>query len=473
MKKKRLVVVSNRLPIVVERRGPKWKVSPGTGGLVTALAPVLRGRGGLWIGWPGTPEAADVTGPLEEASREAGYDLAPVVLSSKQVDGYYHGFSNEVMWPLFHDFEGRCNFEPRYWESYQEVNRKFAEKIVSLSGRGDFVWVQDYHLMCVGRELRAKGFRARLGYFQHIPFPPADMYLKLPWRQQVIEALLTFDLIGFQTVRDRNNFLLCVRRLLPDAPIQGKGNVQTIQHKKREVRVGAFPIGIDYSMYAGDAGTETVKERALGLHRDLPDRQLILGLDRLDYTKGIPHRLKAFRNLLRRYPKLRGKVTMIQIVVPSRKSIPEYAHLKEDVERLVGDINGEYTRSGWVPIHYMFRSLSHNELLAYYRTAEIALITPLKDGMNLVAKEYCAASTDENGVLILSEFAGAAGQLGRHALVVNPYDILGVADAIHQAYTMPPDERRMRMRKLRQLIRKNDVFSWVDSVLAESFPESP
>jgi alpha,alpha-trehalose-phosphate synthase [UDP-forming] len=464
----RLIVVSNRLPFTFRKDADGvWHAEPGGGGLVTALLPVLRNRGGTWIGWTGaTEEASELGEALASAGEGAGYRLEGVPLTTEEMENFYLGFSNEIIWPLFHDLQSLCDFDPVYWRTYCEVNAKYAEVIKANSAGGDFVWVHDYHLMNVGAELRRRDVHARLGFFLHIPFPSPDLFMKLPWRLSLLQALLEFDLIGFQTALDRRNFVQCARMLVKDAQIEGRGQVLVARVGKREVRIGAFPISIDFAAFQRRAGTPEVTDKAAELHRLLPERKIILGIDRLDYTKGIPLRLKAFENLLERYPSLREKVSFIQVVVPSREDIPEYHRLRTEIEQLVGHINGRFARpGGWVPIWYEYRSLSRLELLAYYRAADIGLITPLKDGMNLVAKEYCTCSIEEDCVLILSEFAGAAAQLYRGALLVNPYDIEGVADAIHRAAAMHPEERQARMRRMRNSIREQDVFWWVDSFL--------
>jgi trehalose 6-phosphate synthase/phosphatase len=464
----RLIVVSNRLPFSF-RRGDDGhaRVEPSGGGLVTALLPVLRHRGGMWIGWPGAAEISQgLQAEMAHVGEDAGYSLKPVPLSREEVRNFYEGFSNEVIWPLFHDLQSLCNFDPAYWRTYREVNRKFAEVVHNASGPGDFVWVHDYHLMGVAAELRRLETEARVGFFLHIPFPSPDIFLKLPWRLQIIESLLQFDLVGFQTVRDRRNFVQCVRTLVPGAEFDGRGQVLQGRAGSRKLRVGNFPISIDFNTFMRQATAPDVAAHAKELHRLLPDRKLILGIDRLDYTKGIPLRLRAFQNLLERYPDLRERVSLIQVVVPSREDIDRYRELKTEIERLVGQINGSFVRpGGWVPVWYVYRSLSRRDLLAYYRAADIALVTPLKDGMNLVAKEYCACSIEEDRVLILSEFAGAAAQLSRGAVLVNPYDIEGVADAIRRACNMERRERRARMLRMRRSIREHDVFQWVDSFL--------
>src|SRR5207248_1578498 len=343
----RLIVVSNRLPFALDSTGEDlWTVTPAAGGLVSAVEPVLRERGGTWIGWPGTAGEVPKT-PLAEATRGAGYKVVPVALSETDRDEFYYGYSNEVIWPLFHDLQNFCNFEPGYWQTYKAVNDRFADTIACCAQPNDFVWVHDYHLMYVAQALRERGVSQKLSgltFFLHIPFPPYDIFAKLPQQQRLLRA-------------------------------------------------------------------------------NMPDCQLILGVDRLDYSKGIPERLRAYRDALGRHPELRGRVVLIQVVVPSRVEIPRYHEFKQRMDRLVGDINGRFSTSNWLPVQYHFRSLGREDLLAHYRGCDIAFVTPLKDGMNLVAKEYCACRIDENGVLILSHFAGAAEQLKTGALLVNPYDV--------------------------------------------------
>ncbi len=465
----RLVVVSNRLPISLSRAEEGgWQVEPSLGGLVTALAPILRERGGLWIGWPGVSEEVDLDRVTTVAGEGVGYALKPVTLTEDEIRLYYFGFSNEIIWPLFHDQQNFCNFDPAYWKMYQAVNGKFAQAIARHATDSDYVWVHDYHLMLVAEELRNMGLNSRIGFFLHTPFPPLDIFVKLPWRRQILDALLEYDLLGFQTTRDRNNFLYCVDALIRDYHHDARRQVFTIAGSDRRVRVGSFPISIDFDEYVRQAAEKPVVDRAAKLRRAIPGRQMILGVDRLDYSKGIPQKLQAFGDALGRWHDLDGKATLVQIVVPSREDIPEYRDLKGEIEGLVSEINGKFSRPGWIPVHYMFRNLDRTELLAYYRAADIALVTPLKDGMNLVAKEYCAAKLDKDGVLILSEFAGAATRLGRNSILVNPYDIEGVANAIYRAYHMGAVERRSRMRKLRKSIRKQDIFWWVDFFLKEA-----
>lgn len=476
MGQKRLIVASNRLPFVLgQGADDEWRIEPGAGGLVTALVPVLQDRGGVWIGWPGSVEVKGdaLEQVLDRATRRTPYQVKPVLLTEEERDDFYYGFANEVIWPLFHDFPGYCTFDPDYWKAYKAVNRKFARVIAAASGPDDLVWVHDYHLMSVAQELRTLGVSSRIGFFLHIPFPPADLYVKMPWRYEILSAMLDYDLIGFQAQRDRRNFVQCLRALMKEVEVEGRGRVITVRVGDREVRVSVFPISIDFRAFAAEASSDEVTRRSAELRALLPHRQLILGVDRLDYTKGIPIKLKEFRHALLRFPQLRGKITLVQVVVPSREEITEYHNLKTEIEQLVGRINGEFAQPGWAPIHYQYRSWDRMELLAYYRAAEIALVTPLKDGMNLVAKEYCACRPDESGVLILSEFAGVASQLAPGALLVNPYDVYSVSDAIYRAFTMPEEERRSRMQALRSVVAKYDIYWWVDAFLNAEIGSPP
>jgi len=341
------------------------------------------------------------------------------------------------------------------------VNRKFAQVIADSSSIDDYIWVHDYHLLLVARELSSIGVERQVGFFLHTPFPSLDIFMKLPWRSEILRALLEYDLIGFQTMRDRNNFINCAQTIIRSLRLDARRQISIIVTPSREIRVGVFPISIDFNEFTRLAADKAVSDRVEELRQAMPNCQIILGVDRLDYTKGIPLRLQSFNNVLERFEDLRGKIALIQIVVPSREEVPEYQNLKAEIEGLVSDINGRFGEPGWTPVQYMFRAFERSDLLAYYRAASIALITPIKNGMNLIAKEYCATNIDNDGVLILSEFAGAATQLRRNALLVNPYDIEGVANAIHRAHGMGIDERKDRMRRLRNSIRKRDIYWWV------------
>jgi alpha,alpha-trehalose-phosphate synthase [UDP-forming] len=475
---RRLIVVSNRLPIVLQKSPSGWSLKPGSGGLVSALAPVLSHRGGLWIGWPGLPldQRGEWESVLSEGYRERGYDLVPVLLSEDEVKGFYEGFSNAILWPLFHDLAARCDFDPAFWYSYREVNRKFADCVVRHAQPDDFVWVQDYQLIHVAefmRETTEAAEELKIGFFLHIPFPPLDVFLRLPWRSQILGAMLAYDLLGFQTPRDTRNFLACIQHLLPEVEIREGRSVVEVQVGDRIMRVGSFPIGIDFKSFEGTAVSAEVVERVADLRRKIGNFKLIVGIDRLDYTKGLPERLDAFRNALQRYPELREKALFFQIVVPSREGVAEYQTLKADIERQVGEINGEFSMAGWVPVQYHYKSLPRKDLVSLYRMASIGFVTSLKDGMNLVAKEFCACQVDLEGVLVLSEFAGAAAQLQNGALLINPHDIEGTADALKEALDMPVEERRRRMEAMRDVLRRQDIFWWVDYYLKAALGTVP
>ena len=471
----RLLVVSNRLPIVLEKKAGGWSYKPGSGGLVNALAPVLSHRGGVWIGWPGMPLARGGAWQrvLAEGFRERGYDLVPVLLSAEEVKGFYEGFANAILWPLFHDLLGQCNFQPAFWYAYLAVNEKFADAVRRHSRRDDFIWIQDYQLIHVAELMRRRNDTPRVGFFLHIPFPPLDILLKLPWRGQILKAFLAYDLLGFQTPRDTRNFLACLQALLPEAEIVDQYPVSEVRLGSRTVKVGAFPIGIDFQSYDETARSEEIGRRVDELRGRFGPAQLIVGVDRLDYTKGLVERLEAFRNALQRYAELRERVLLFQLVVPSREGVPEYQALKAHVERLVGEINGEFSTAGWVPVHYHYKSLRRRDLIALYRLARIGFVTSIKDGMNLVAKEFCACQIEGRGVLVLSEFAGAAAQLQGGALLVNPHDIEGMADALKAAFDMDEEERRWRMEEMRKILREQDIFWWVDYYLQAALGTVP
>ncbi|HXV61198.1 MAG TPA: trehalose-6-phosphate synthase [Vicinamibacteria bacterium] len=475
----RFLVVSNRLPVVFEKKNARWKAKPGSGGLVTALTPVLRERCGAWVGWAGMPGAIDpeIQRALREAARELGLTLWPVPLDREEIQDFYRGFSNEVLWPLFHDLLAKCNFDPRYWRMYCQVNRKVAEVVARSSREGDFVWIQDYHFLRAGAELRRRGVANRLGFFLHVPFPAPDLFLRLPWRQQILDALLQFDLVGFQTRHDLQNFIGCVEELTQETEIEESGGSvvevraraihagQSGRDTFRSTRAGDFPISIDYRRFAALAKSEQVAAISNRLENELGGLRILLGVDRLDYTKGLLHKLRGFRAALGRFPELRQNVCFVQHVIPSRECVPHYRSLRLELERLVGEVNGAFGTASWVPVRYFYHNLSREELSAYYRIADALLVTSLKDGMNLVAKEFCASNIGEKGVLVLSEFAGAACELGEDALTVNPYDVVGLASTIQRALTMGAAERKRRMARLKNIVREKNVFHWVDSYL--------
>lgn len=463
--KGRVINVSNRLPVLIRKHASGARVERSSGGLATALEAGWRHQRGVWIGWAGTSSTQHIEPLLAKASQNRSYTLRSVSLTEDEIAKFYAGFANEIVWPLFHDMPSRCNFDPEYWEIYQQVNRKFGRVVSETATDDDFVWVHDYHLMLTAEAMRQAGVRAPMGFFLHTPFPGADVFEKLPWKKPILKALLQFDVIGFQSDHDRTNFAACLQRLLPEAVVEpGVPNPQVRLDGRRTV-IGTFPIGIDFEEFTRQAAQPEIEAHSTEIRRRLSGDTLVLGVDRLDYTKGIPERLKSFRLLLRRYPEQRGHITLVQVVVPSREEIPNYKHLRREVELLVSQINGEFTEPGWVPVHYIHRNLGREELLAYYRAADIGLVTPLKDGMNLVAKEFCAAQIDERGVLIVSEFAGAGPELRSGAILVNPNDFAEVAQALHDATQMTADEKRFRMRLLRQIVKEHNVQRWIRSFL--------
>lgn len=481
MKGQRMVIVSNRLPIVLRESNGQWTMQKGSGGLVTALSPILENRGGLWVGWTGitkTMPIGEIKKVLDPFSLESGFRLLPVFLTEEERDLFYYGLSNEVIWPLFHDLQTRCRFDPGYWDAYLAVNRKYARTIERHVREGDFIWIHDYHLIPLAEELSRKGFEGNLAFFLHIPFPPPDIFVKFPWRKDLLRALLHYGFIGFQTLRDRRNFTDCLRVFFPETRIEGRGPIIRILIGDVETRAGHLPISVDAEEFIRISRSKEVTERTQAIRNDFGQRRLLFSVDRLDYTKGIPEKLKGFRHALREFPELKGTVTLIQQLVPSRETVPAYHVLKEEIDRLVGQINGEFSTGDWVPIVYRYQPMDRPELIAHYRAADVGLITPLKDGMNLVAKEYVLSQADNRGVLVLSEFAGSAMQLGESCLLVNPYSVKEIAEAIVGALSMPGEEKKRRLRNMRKTLRHHDVFWWVRNFLRasagrelEDFPE--
>ena len=468
----RLILASNRLPVegVRTRDGTRWRASPG--GLARALTNALLDRDGVWIGWAGLPGHHDVEAGLHASGQTLPFPVRAVPLSEEEERLYYRGFANEVVWPLFHDLHPYCHFEPAYWEAYRAVNERFADAVADEAGHDDHVWVHDYHLMGVAEAARARGVGAPMGFFLHIPFPTPDVLQRFPWHRRLVRSLLHYDRIGFQTGHDAANFLDCIRTILPDARVaSGDGGLWLLEAMGHTVEVGAFPIGIDAHDIERRARSPAVEAPLARWRSHLDDDHVyVLGVERLDYTKGIPERLEGFRLALERHPELRGRVTLLQHVDPSRQDVSHYAELRRTIEHEVGRIDGEFGTLEWTPVRYSFRHLEHDQILALYRLARVALVTPVRDGMNLVAKEFCAAHADGDGVLVLSEFTGAAHQLSCGALLVNPHDVEGVADAIHRACTMGQGERRRRMARMRDVVRREDVGHWMRSFLAGWMP---
>ena len=457
-----LVVVANRLPVDLETLpdgSNRWKRSPG--GLVTALEPTLRAREGAWVGWPGVPDV-DV-----EPFAEDGLSLHPVRLSAAEVTEYYEGFSNGTLWPLYHDVVATPAFHRHWWRAYVRVNERFAEAVAQVAAPGGTVWVQDYQLQLVPGKLRPD---LRIGFFLHIPFPPVELFRQLPWRTRIMEGLLGADLVGFHTEGGVRNFHWLATELAGAAPDR---DPDVVRVGDRDVRLGAFPISIDSSTLDTLARSDTVVKRAAEIRKELGDpRRIILGVDRLDYTKGIDVRLRAYHELLAEERITVDDAVVIQLATPSRERIDHYRQMRDDIELSVGRINGEFARVGHPAVHYLHQSLPREELAAFYLAADVMLVTPLRDGMNLVAKEYVACRPDEHGVLVLSEFAGAANELTR-ALLVNPHDTDGVKEALYAALTMNDEESAKRMRTLRRQVLDHDVDRWARSFLETLGVEVP
>lgn len=459
---KRLVIVSNRLPVAVyEDELKRWRVKASPGGLVTALGPIIRKNNGIWIGWAGCNDSAPVAELIRQYNETENFELVPVLLGEKDIARYYRGFSNKTIWPLFHDLLGKFSFDYDNWRTYRDVNRRFAEKTADVVDRGNIIWVHDYQLLFVGQYLRRIGLTDCLNFFLHIPFPPYDIFRCLPRNNDILRAMLAYDHIGFQTPMDRRNFIGCIKWLIPEATRISHGRQTVIRYEGRHVQAGYYPISIDFRQFTDLARTDEAAEAAWYLRENIKADKIVLGLDRLDYTKGIPLRLLAFERLLEKYPDTIGRMSLLQVVIPSRGKVSEYQDLKSELDGLAGRINARFSREGWLPVHYQFRELDPIQLVGHYRAADLALITPLRDGMNLVAKEYCAGNIDNDGVLILSEFAGAARQLCKGALIVNPFDIESTADAVYMAGKMPREERVRRMKLLRSEVKRNDVTRWV------------
>jgi trehalose 6-phosphate synthase/phosphatase len=454
----RLLIVSNRLPVTVRLAEGKVAVEQSSGGLATGMKGPHDRLGGLWIGWPGALDALPDDARSEADRRLAELRLVPVPLTAEEIARYYEGYSNTVLWPLFHYAIARLPQEVRDFEVYEAVNARFAEAVASHYQPGDLVWVHDYQLMLVPQKLRELIPDALIGFFLHIPFPSSEIFRLLPQREELLAGLLGADLIGFHTATFMRHFASSVLRLA-GAPTE----VDRIRWRAREVRLGVFPMGIDAAKFSERAASPEVKA-IVDAHR-AGGEQLLVGIDRLDYTKGISRRLVAFERLLRRHPELREKVRLVQVAVPSRENVEAYRELREEVDAMVGRIHGEFATPGWSPVHYLYRNLPQDEIVALYRAADAVLVTPLRDGMNLVAKEFVASRPDEDGVLVLSEFAGAAAELSE-ALFVNPYDIERTAGALHRALTMPPDERRTRMEILRHRVMTYDVHWWARSLVS-------
>ncbi len=451
---KDLVIVANRLPVHRVRRtdGMKWEISPG--GLVSALSPLLQQSSGQWVGWTGRSGAAP------KPFLHDGIQNIPVSMSKSEVTDFYHGFSNTTLWPLYHDAIRQPIYRRRWWNPYREVNQRFAELAAEVAPKKATVWIQDYQLQLVPKMLRTIRPDVRIGFFLHIPFPPTELFAQLPWRRAILEGLLGADVVGFQTRTGAQNFQAVARRYT-----QARGTGQVLRVENRQVLASAFPISIDYQRFNDMAKTESVMRRMQDIRKRVGhDRKIILGVDRLDYTKGIDIRIRAFEELLASGRWSPQECVLVQVAVPSREVVDEYVEVRRRIDELVGKVNGQYGQLGMAAIDYLRRNLDAEELIAMYRCADVMLVTPLRDGMNLIAKEFVASRVENRGVLVLSEFTGAAKEL-RGAIQVNPHDIDGLMVSIEEALSMSPSLVTRRMRSMRETIRRHTVHDWARSFL--------
>ncbi|MBD3386040.1 bifunctional alpha,alpha-trehalose-phosphate synthase (UDP-forming)/trehalose-phosphatase [candidate division KSB1 bacterium] len=455
---KRFIIISNRLPINITKRRGEMTYKKSAGGLATGMASFYEKYESLWIGWPGiiTDKKQEKESIRENLRKE---DMVPVFLSRREQENYYEGFSNKTIWPLFHYFSQNTIYEQNYWETYKKVNIRFAEALLKFAKEDDIIWVHDYHLMLLPHLIREKLPASTIGFFLHIPFPSYELFRTLPWRDDIMQGLLGADLIGFHTFDYVRHFLSSCRRL--------KGldhDLGRINWEERIIKADSFPMGIDYKKYHGSGLKREVKKEMSRQRNRLQECKLILSIDRLDYSKGILQRLEGFNKFLEKHPEYREKVTLIMVVVPSRSRVESYRRLKHQLDTVVGRINGVHGTIGWTPIWYLYRSLPFNSLTALYNIADIGLVTPFRDGMNLVAKEFIACKRNGKGVLILSEMAGAADELGE-SLLINPNDIEEIADAIYHALQVPEEEQKNQIEEMQKNLKRYDIIRWANDFI--------
>lgn len=454
-----LIIVSNREPYSHESTKKGIVCKKNIGGLVSALDSLMIKRGGKWIAWgSGNADFTINNGVVNVPPDNPKYVLKRIRLSKREISNYYYGFSNRVLWPISHYFLEKCNFSPKYWKSYYKVNKKFANAVLEEMD-DEMIWIHDYHLALVPKFIRNARDDAKIAFFWHIPWTSWEIFGSLPWRGEIMEGLLNSDLIGFHTDGHVKNFIECVKKEMEDAFI----NKNVVERRGRKAIVESFPVGIDYEKFSSHSSSKSTIKRGKIIKKKLTAERIILGVDRLDYSKGILNRIKSFERFIEKYPKYRGKVTFLMVASPSRTKIEEYRQMKKEIDEAIGRINGKFQSLDWIPIRYFYRFVPQERLIAYYLIADAALVTPLIDGMNIVSKEY-VATNDKDGVLILSEFAGAAEEL-KEALIVNPYDIEEVADAIKDALEMLPDERKRRSRDLKKRVKKRDIYWWMKNFM--------
>ncbi|MBN1298937.1 MAG: trehalose-6-phosphate synthase [Actinobacteria bacterium] len=462
---KKLIIVSNRVPynFIKTEKGFTYKRS--IGGLVTALDPVMSLRGGTWIGWNGFLKKQKIIEDKIklELNNSAGYDIKFVNLNENDVNFFYHGFSNRTLWPLLHGFIFQTFFYNNYWLGYRNANVKYAKAVLDEITNNELVWIHDYHLFLVPGLLREKKQDLALSFFLHIPFPNYEIIRTLPWHRDILKGMLACDLVGFQTKNDANNFMTSCKRLL-GLEIDFKNSI--LFYNDRKVTASHFPISIDYRRFRIVAKSERTKKMLKRIKTATRGIKIILSIERLDYTKGIKERLLAIERFFEKYPRYKKNVIFIQISVPSRAKIKEYISFKNEIDELVGKINGKFSEELWSPVLYIYKALPQDKLAAYYQIADICLVTPLRDGMNLIAKEYTTCRLDGEGVLILSKFAGCADELKHHSVMVNPYDTEAVADSINYALHLDTSSKKKMMSALQETVSKNDVYKWCDDFLA-------
>ncbi|WP_462251834.1 bifunctional alpha,alpha-trehalose-phosphate synthase (UDP-forming)/trehalose-phosphatase [Ekhidna sp.] len=451
----KIIIVSNRLPVKIEKAasgGFEYKTSEG--GLATGLGSIYKQGDNVWLGWPGL--AVNKTEAKDEITeRLSEENMHPVFLTKNEIEEYYEGFSNETLWPNFHYFNQHAVYNEDFWAAYKKVNRKFAKELEEVMEDGDTIWIHDYQLLLLPALVRETHPNSSIGFFLHIPFPSYESFRLLPWRRELLNGVLGADFIGFHTYDDMRHFLSSVNRLAGIGNTNGQMNVG-----QRLVKADALPMGIDYDKYASAASSPDTLDREVRYRTSLGDVKVVLSIDRLDYSKGIPERLKAFEQFLEENKSFQGGVSLLMVVVPSRDTVPMYASLKAEIELLVGRINGRFGRMNWTPIHYFYRSFPLNALSAFYRMANVALVTPMRDGMNLVCKEFIASKLDKKGVLILSEMAGSSKELS-DAILINPNDCNQLVEALKEALTMPVEDQQARMEIMQDSIKRYNIHSWV------------
>ncbi|WP_028873353.1 bifunctional alpha,alpha-trehalose-phosphate synthase (UDP-forming)/trehalose-phosphatase [Psychroserpens burtonensis] len=464
------IIVSNRLPLQIKIDNNQLQVKPSVGGLATGLKTIHQEGNSLWIGWSGLTEEelnSDLSKQVKALIKKEKCDT--VSLTQNDLENFYYGFSNRTLWPLFHYFMEYTEFENTYWDSYKAVNQKFADAVLEHVEDGDTVWVHDYQLLLVPKLIKDKKPNTTVGFFLHIPYPSYEIFRTFPWREELLHGMLGADLIGFHTYDYQRHFLSSVKRIL-----RLDVNFNEITYDDRVVKVDSFPMGIDYNKFHQSA-LKQKKEEKSELQKRLDDHiqsskdaRMILSIDRMDYTKGIPNRIRAFEYFLNKYPEYKEKVRLIMLAVPSRSNVPQYQLLKRETDELVGRVNGQFSTVSWTPIWYFYRSMPFENLIDLYTSSHIAMITPVRDGMNLVAKEYVATRTEQDGVLILSEMAGASKEMNE-AMLINPNNFEQIADTLKQALEMPLKEQRSRMEILQKRLKRYTVEKWAEEFMKSLF----